>query len=456
MGTEKFDLVVIGSGPSGQRAAVVAAKHGKKALVVERQLIGGSCLHTGTIPSKTLREAALNPALGRSIRSVMQRAHEVIEDESKVISHQLERNQVTFRQGTASFVDPHTIAIGVGAHKVHVAAEKVVIATGGRPRRPKELPWDSGILYDSDTILGLGIEPKTMLVIGAGVIGCEYASIFQQTGVQVTLIDGRPDFFLLMDEEVVHALQREFARRNLEVLLNTQFSDIEKISTAEGVKARLRLNGVEREFDIILFCQGRTGNFESLNLRAAGLKTDERGQISTNRFFQTEVAHIYAVGDIIGPPALAASSYEQGRLAALHAFTGGTVKFPETFPFGIYTIPEISSVGPTEAELKRRKVKYVVGRALYKELARGKILDDVNGFLKILVHQRTRQIIAVHVIGTGATELVHIGQCVMAFAGTVDFLVENVFNYPTLAEAYKVAAFAALNQLNKSKGRDLS
>jgi NAD(P) transhydrogenase len=461
MTRDRFDLVVIGSGPGGQRAAVVAAKQGKKTLVIERQLIGGSCLHTGTIPSKSLREAALNPALGGSIRAVMQRVHEVIQNESDVITHQLDRNQVEFRLGSASFVDLHHLAIGFGANREVVEAEKIVIATGTRPRRPKDVVFDEGIMFDSDTILGMGGEPKSMLVVGAGVIGCEYASIFAQTGMKVTLIDSRSDLLKFMDADIVQSLLREFKRRKLEVLLNTSYGAIEQVSgetqtdsksekISPFARVELLIDGKSeiREFDAVLFCQGRQGNHESLNLSSIGLSVDDRGLIPVNSNYQTARENVYAVGDIIGSPALAASSYEQGRLAAMHAVLGTPAMFSETFPFGIYTIPEISSVGPTEEELKLKNVKYVVGTALYRELARGKIIGDVNGFLKLLVHSQTRRIIGVHVIGTGATELIHIGQCAMAFGGTVDFFVDNIFNYPTLAEAYKVAAYSAINLLS--------
>jgi NAD(P) transhydrogenase len=444
----KFDLVVIGSGPSGQKAAVQAAKLGRSVAVIERQQIGGACLHTGTIPSKSLREAALNPELGRSVRGVMQRALRVIQDEAEGISDHFVRNKIHYIPGRASLLSAQKVLVVSAGERLEIEGGKIVLAVGTRPRRPKEMPWDSGVVHDSDTILGLGVEPKSMLVIGAGVIGCEYASIFQQAGVKVTLLESKPDFLRTIDQELVSVLAKEFVRRGLELILGADASSITKIDTPLGPRAEVVIGGKRRVFDLVLVCQGRTGNSDGLGLSQAGVEVDERGLIKVDRNYRTSVPSIYAVGDIIGSPALAAASYEQGRLAALHAMTDRPVHFPDTFPTGIYTIPEISAVGPTEAELRKRRIKFVVGRASYAETARGKMIGELSGLLKLLVHQKTRRIMGVHIIGPGATELVHIGQCAMAFGATADYFVENVFNYPTLAEAYKVAAFNALNQLH--------
>ena len=468
--SRKYDLVVLGSGPGGHRAAVQAAKLGKHVLIVERHRIGGSCLHLGTIPSKALREAVLRTSRSSvTISSVMARTHEVIDEESIVIGEHFHRNKIEYLQGSGSLVDAKTVAIENAAGTHQVTADYTIIATGTRPRRPPELNFDSPVLFDSDTIVELKGQPKTLLVIGAGVIGCEYASIFARQGMSVTLIDSRNQLLSSIDREIVTALLKQFETFGMEVLLGTEFSNLHearpaqerrpnanaasipgsKIDSAVVAKVDLVTKGVtsHREFDAVLYCLGRTGNYESLGLSNVGIEVDNRGQIKVNRDYQTAVTHIYAVGDIIGSPALAASSTEQGRLAALHAFTGAKAQFPDTFPYGIYTIPEISSVGYTEHQLAERGIAFVVGKAPFPILARGKMLQDEFGFLKLVVHKKTRRIVGVHVIGTSATELVHIGQVAMAFGATVDFFVDNVFNYPTLAEAYKIAAYNAENKL---------
>lgn len=457
----KYDLVVIGSGPGGQKAALQAAKLGRTSLVIEKDRMGGACLHTGTIPSKTLREAALGETLidvkGRDIhKAVMSRTRSVIEDETTVIENQLFRNQVEYIGGLGSFTGPNRIQIRNAAGVFEVEGDFIVIATGTRPRRPAGIDFESSIICDSDSILEMSKQPKTMAVLGAGVIGCEYASIYARMGVHVTLVDRKPDLLKSIDEEITQALKAEFAKSNIEMAFDYDYKDVEpvKIDGKSQVKIEMKPNSAAnfetRHFDAVLVCVGRVGNVEHLNLENAGIDDkNERGLIVVNSNYQTKVPHIYAVGDIIGSPALAASSAEQGRLAALHAFRKEQARFPTTFPYGIYTIPEISSVGSQEVELQSRNIEYVVGRANYNEIARGKILADEHGFLKILVDRRTQRILGVHVIGTGATELVHIGQTAMAFGATIKFFVDNVFNYPTLAEAYKVAAYSAINKLNK-------
>jgi NAD(P) transhydrogenase len=450
--SKKYDLIVIGSGPGGHRAAVQAAKLGQRVLIIERDRIGGSCLHLGTIPSKALREAVLSAGSAMlTLSEVMARTHRVIEEESTVIGEHFHRNRIEYIQGTGSFVDAHQIKIENLAGSHLVTARAILIATGTRPRRPKELDFGSNVLFDSDTIVGLKGQPKTLLVVGAGVIGCEYASIFARMGVKVTLTDSRAELLSSIDREIVAALLKQFEASGVEVLLSTDFLGLTKITEANHSLARVNLTVHSapqvRDFDAVLYCLGRTGNFESLNLASLGVDVDARGLIAVNRNYQTSVPHVYAVGDVIGAPALAASSSEQGRLAILHAFTGANAEFPDTFPYGIYTIPEISSVGVQEKQLAERGIRYVVGKAPFPILARGKMLNDEFGFLKLIVHRGTRRIVGVHVIGTSATELVHIGQVAMAFGATVDFFVDNVFNYPTLAEAYKIAAFNAENKL---------
>jgi NAD(P) transhydrogenase len=450
-----YDLIVLGSGPGGQRAAVQAAKLGKRVLVVEKQRLGGSCLHLGTIPSKALREAALAavPDGGSLLRPVMARTHRVIEDECTVIESALGRNHVDFVAGTGSFVNTHALQVENAAGKFAVTGDYVLIAVGTRPRRPPELNFDDEILFDSDSILGIDTQPRSLLVLGAGVIGCEYASIFARMGVRVTLVESRPNFLSSIDPEIVETLKKHFEKTGITVRVATKFETIEPVVSSEGrpmaaVKLIDPQQSVTEHFDAVLYCLGRSGNYEDLNLSAIGIPIGERGIINVNRNYQTTHSHIYAVGDIIGAPALAASSAEQGRLAALHAFTGLPAEFPDTFPYGIYTIPEISSVGFHESQLASRGIKYVVGKASYGELARGKMINDEHGFLKLVVHAKTHRVVGIHVIGTSATELVHIGQVAIAFGANVEFFVDNVFNYPTLAEAYKVAAYNAINQLN--------
>ncbi len=457
----KYDLVVIGSGPGGQKAALQAAKLGRTSVVIEKDRMGGACLHTGTIPSKTLREAALGETLidvkGRDIHNaVMNRTRAVIEDETTIIENQLFRNKVEYIGGLGTFVGPHRVQIRNAAGIFEIEGEFIVIATGTRPRRPEGFTFDSKYIHDSDSILEMSTQPKTMAVLGAGVIGCEYASIYARMGVKVTLVDRKPDLLKSIDDEITEALRAEFTKSHIEMAFDVDYKNVEVVKSdgKRKVKIEMKLNSASsfetRHFDTVLVCVGRVGNVEHLNLDAAGITDkNDRGLIVVNSNYQTSVPHIYAVGDIIGAPALAASSAEQGRLAALHAFMKEPARFPTTFPYGIYTIPEISSVGAQEVELKSRNIKYVVGRANYREIARGKILADEHGFLKLLVDCRTQRILGVHVIGTGATELVHIGQTAMAFGATIKFFVDNVFNYPTLAEAYKVAAYNALNKISK-------
>lgn len=450
---KKYDLVVIGSGPGGHRAAVQAAKLGQRVLIVEKDGMGGSCLHTGTIPSKALREQALASEKGKSwATELMARTLGVIEEEREVTVEHFRRNKVEAVQGTASFVDANRVKIEGAKETVEVEARYVVVATGTRPRRPADIPFDDVAICDSDSILRLDRHPLSMCVLGAGVIGCEYASIFARMGVKVVLVDSRPELLGSLDREIVEALTKQFEKSGVDLRLKTEFRNLKVDKDREGKEfARIDLgcDGLveERKFDVVLYCLGRTGNHEALNLAAVGLKPDNRGQLSVDSNYQTSVPSIYAVGDIIGPPALAASSSEQGRLAVLHAFTGEKAMFPDTFPYGIYTIPEISSVGMQESHLQKRNIKYVVGKAPFPVLARGKMLNDEFGFLKLIVHKKTRRVVGVHVIGTSATELVHIGQVAMAFGATVDFFIDNVFNYPTLAEAYKVAALNAENKL---------
>jgi NAD(P) transhydrogenase len=445
--SEKFDLVVIGSGPGGARAAVQAAKIGKRVAVIEGTRAGGSCVHTGTIPSKSLREAAL-AGLRSELAPAMLRMRSVIQNEAKVIKQQLKRNHVEFFQGFASFLDPHTISIGTGSKKTQISGDHFVIATGTRPNRPAEFPFKHAGVFDSDGILALKKRPKRIAVFGAGVIGCEYASIFAHLGSKVFLIDRRAELLRSVDQELVSALEAEFAARGVELFLEAEI-DVTKCFAKGSTKLVFKVNGKNLPVDAALVCLGRLPNTEKLNLPAAGVTLDAKGNISVDPVtYQTATKHIYAVGDVIGPPALAAASGEQGRLAACRIFGLPCAEFPRSFPTGIYTIPEISCVGAHETELREKGIPYVVGHAYYRELARGLIMGEENGFVKLLVHRESKKLLGIHAIGAQATELIHIGQIVFALNASVEFLVANVFNYPTLAEAYKVAALNAMNKLS--------
>ena len=438
-----FDWIVIGSGPAGLRAAIQAAKLKKRVLIVERDGWGGSCVHTGPIPSKTLKEAALlNEArLENAWEKIIRRKTRVILSEAEIICNQLDRNAVKRVQGEATFLDPHHIKVDGVTYR----GEKFLIATGTRPHRGKEFPWDAVDLYDSDRLLDMKTAPASVIVIGSGVIGCEYASILARLGVAVTLVDRRHELLRNVDDEITERLRTHFSAMNIQFVLGADYVNASAGPNGRGI--RIYINGVTHDYSAALVCLGRTGNIDTLGLDQIGVKLGDRGLILVNEHYATNLGHIYAAGDVIGPPALAASSAEQGRLAACHAFEVPSPPFSKLFPYGIYTIPEISSVGAHESELKKSGIDYVVGRAKYNELARGQILGDEHGLLKIFVSKSDRKLLGIHIIGTGATELIHIGQTAMHFSATVDFLVSNIFNYPTLAEAYKVAALNAQNQL---------
>lgn len=435
----RFDLIVIGSGPGGFRAAIQAAKLGKKVALVERDKWGGGCAHTGTIPSKSLREAAL---AGRRVpfRAALERTRVVVREEAKVVRAQLERNGVELVQGAAKFLGPHEVAVGAK----RIVADHFVIATGARPLRHKDFNFRLPGVCDSDSILRRKDLPKRLLVVGAGVIGCEYASIFARLGSRVTLADRRGDLLRAVDHEIIQSLREEFEESGIELRLACRIGAFQRA----GAQLAAEIDGRIRRFDAALVCMGRTPNVEELNLAAAGVEVDERNAIRVDRAdFRTTARHIHAVGDVIGAPALAATSAEQGRIAAARIFGLDTPGFPESFPYGIYTIPEISALGSLELELREKGVPYVVGRAPFRELARGMIAGSTRGFIKLLAHAENGRLLGIHVIGSGASELIHIGQAAMALGAHVEFFVSNVFNYPTFAEAYKVAALNAVNQL---------
>jgi NAD(P) transhydrogenase len=459
-----YDLVCIGSGPAGQRAAVQAAKLGKRVAVIERRrVVGGVCVDTGTIPSKTFREAVLHyagPAVraGRSLRreerpsaeQLLSRVTDLVRRQAEVVEDQLARNDVTLFQGRAQFRDSHTVVVEAddGAHEL--TASNILIAVGTRPAPPPGVPDESEHVFTSDGVLKLCTLPRSIAIVGAGVIGIEYASMFSCLGVAVTLVDGRQEPLEFVDREIVDELMHQMRDRNVTFRLGESVERIDVDSKGSATRVTIiTVSGKRIVADMVLFSVGRVGATDGLNLEATGLETDERGRLSVDERFRTRVPHIFAAGDVIGFPSLAATSAEQGRIAACHAF--GVPAGPMTvhFPVGIYAIPEISMVGAPEHELTANKVPYEFGRARYREIARGQILGDADGLLKLLFHREDRRLLGVHAIGTGATELIHIGQAVVTLGGKLDYFLQAVFNYPTLAECYKVAALDAFNKLTR-------
>jgi NAD(P) transhydrogenase len=458
-----YELLVIGSGPGGQRAAIAAAKLDRRVAVVERpEMLGGVCLNTGTIPSKTLREAILyltgvdqREIYGQSYRvkdeitiaDLTARTTHVVSRESDVVRSQLTRNRVAIIPGTARFIGPNEVEVDDGGGRTRkVSADNVVIASGTKPARPASVAFDEKTIIDSDGIIHLERVPRSMVVAGAGVIGIEYASMFAALGTKVTVVERRMRMLEFCDEEVVEALK--YHLRDLAVTFRFGETVASVEAHPQGAIALLS-SGKKIPADTVLYSAGRQGMTEHLNLEAAGLTADPRGRITVDEFFRTSVPHIYAVGDVIGFPALAATSMEQGRLAAHHACGEQTATNAVPQPIGIYSIPEISFVGRTEDELTEACVPFEVGVSRYRELARGQIVGDSYGVLKLLVSPEDGKLLGVHVFGTGATEIIHIGQAVMGCGGTVDYLVDAVFNYPTLSESYKVAALDATNKMRQ-------
>jgi NAD(P) transhydrogenase len=457
-----YDLLVVGSGPGGQRAAVAAAKLGKQVAIVDRRtMLGGVCINTGTIPSKTMREAVIyltgmtqRDMYGASYRvkdeitiaDLTARTQHVIGREVEVIRSQLLRNHVHLLTGTARFTDPHTLLVDGGdrTDRVTVTADKVVLAPGTQPARPAHVEFDDHHVVDSDGILELESIPSSLLVVGAGVIGIEYASMFAALGSRVTVVDQRASMLEFCDEEIVESLR--FHLRDLSVSFRFG-EEVQKVAVGREGTITTLASGKMIPAETVMYSAGRQGATDHLDLAAAGVEADKRGRIAVDEHYRTGVDHIYAVGDVVGFPALAATSMEQGRLAALHAMGDPGTGMSDLQPIGIYTIPEISYVGRTETALTADSVPYEVGLSRYRELARGQIVGDSYGMLKLIVHAQDRTLLGVHVFGTGATDLVHIGQAVMGCGGTIDYLVDTVFNYPTLSEAYKVAALDATNKL---------
>ncbi|MCA3261483.1 MAG: Si-specific NAD(P)(+) transhydrogenase [Telmatospirillum sp.] len=466
-GNYDYDLLVMGSGPAGQRAAIQGAKLGKRVAVIEHKaVVGGACINTGTIPSKTLREAVMHLSGYRernvygasyqvkqniTMEDLLYRASAVIQAELDVVRHQMQRNGVELIVADAKFAGPETVVLtGLdGRGRREVRARYVVIATGTAATRSNSIPFDGQNIIISDDILGLKKLPKSLCVIGAGVIGLEYATMFSTLGVRVTVVDKRERLLDFVDHEITDILVYQMRKNRVTLRLGEEVEGIDTVEDEEhGLRVRVKLrSGKTILTEKALYSIGRTGATHALDLPAAGLQADSRGRVTVDENYRTSVPNILAAGDVIGFPALASTSMEQGRLAACHAFGVATKSVPELFPYGIYTIPEISTCGKTEEELTQDGVPYEIGKARYQEIARGAIIGDKIGMLKLLFHVDTRKLLGVHIIGEGASELIHIGQAVMAFDGTVDYFVRTVFNYPTLAECYKTAAFDGINRL---------
>jgi NAD(P) transhydrogenase len=461
---EKYDLIVIGSGPAGQRAAIQASKFGKRAALIEKlEVIGGTAINTGTIPSKTIREAVLHLSgyQYQSIYGVNYRVKEritvadlsfralsVIKTEIDVVHAQLSRNGIEVVTGTASFVDSHHIRVTNSRGQSDYEADFIIIATGTKPADSALVPFNNRTIINSDQILQIPEIPKTMIVVGGGVIGVEYVCMFATLGARVTLIEKRPRLLEFADQEMVEALCYHLRDRRVTLRLNEEVESVEETAdhmVVANLKSHKKVSG-----DALLYAVGRQGNVDELNLAAGGLKADARGRISVDTDYRTEQAHIFAVGDVIGFPSLGSVSMEQGRIAAAKAFGMRVNSNRATYPYGIYTIPEISFIGKTEEQLTDEGVPYEVGMAYFREIARGQIRGDTTGRLKLIFDPTTKLLLGVHIIGEGASELLHIGQAVFALNGTVEYFVDTVFNYPTLAECYKAAAFNGLNKLGRS------
>ena len=456
-----YDLVVIGSGPAGQKAAIAAAKLGKNVAIVEQQrAVGGKCLWKGTIPSKTLREAAMyltgarqQELYGESYRvkekikieDLRFRTQRVVEKETDVIRDQLLRNHVDIIWGTASFSDAHKIVVTDSEQTRTLESDKFIVAVGSRPARPTSIDFGNPNIIDSETLLTLEEIPRSMAIVGSGIIGLEYATILRQVGVRVTLIDRRKRPLDYVDDEIEDALTYHMRSEGVVIRYGETVSGVEPTAD-KAVKVDLE-SGKQVVADVVLFAAGRVGATSALNLEAVGLRPDPRGRLKVDETYRTEVENIYAVGDVIGFPNLASTSMEQGRIAACRAFNVATGKFASLLPLGIYAIPEVASVGPSEEQLTNQAVPYETGVARFRELARAQIMGCSTGMLKIVFQRENLKVLAVHIMGESATELVHIGHAVVALDGTIEFFRDGVFNYPTLAEAYKVAALDGINKI---------
>ena len=456
-----YDLLVIGTGPAGQKAAVQAAKLGKKVGIVERrEVVGGVCINTGTIPSKSLREAVLYLSGFRqrnlygagyrlkdtiTIEDLIFRATHVVTNEIRIVQDQMRRNSIDVIYGTASFVDPHRLRVHQTSGVVEHTAHFFVVAVGTEPARPPEIPFDNDSIIDTDGLLTLKRLPPSIVIVGGGVIGTEYASILATLGVPVTLIDKRPRLLEFVDAEIIDTLQRQMNEIGVTLYHEEEVVSIRKESNGRIAVTLQQAKPIETT--TLMYAIGRVGATRGLNLERVGLLPDSRGRLTVNEHFQTAMPHIYAAGDIIGFPALASTSMQQGRHAACHAFGQPDRTDTALLPYGIYAIPEISMVGRTQEDLANADIPFGIGVARYREIARGQIIGDETGMLKLLFHRHTRELLGVHIIGEGATELIHVGQAVIAYRGKIDYFIDTVFNYPTLAECYKVAALDGINRL---------
>ena len=460
---QKYDLIVIGSGPAGQRAAIQGAKLGKRvALVEKREVVGGACINTGTIPSKSMREAVMHLS-GYQYQSIYGmnyrvkekitvadlafRVQHVIKTEIDVTMAQLSRNGIDVLTGTAQFLDPHRLQIENSNGKSEYEADTVVIATGTRPAESPQVPLNGRTILTSDQIFCMPFIPRTLIVVGGGVIGVEYTSMFAALGVRVILIEKRSRLLEFADQEMIEALCYHLRDNRVTLRLNEEVASVEEGSddtVIANLESKKKISG-----DVLLYAVGRQGNVDDLNLAAAGLESDDRGRIAVDSKYRTKQPNIYAAGDVIGFPSLASVSMEQGRMAVGNALGTPVKSDPSSYPYGIYTIPEISFVGKTEEQLTEEDVPYEVGVAYYREIARGQIRGDTTGRLKLIFHRETKELLGVHIIGEGASEILHIGQAVLILKGTIDYFVNTVFNYPTLAECYKAAAFNGLNKLTR-------
>lgn len=462
----EYDLVCIGSGPASIRAAIQAAKLGKHAAIVEKSpLVGGSCLRTGTIPSKTFREAvrsATRDSVVRTIHStnlqrvrptmaqLIARVEEVTETESTTVRAQLDRNDVSVIPGMAAFIDANTLRVEATDATRLVRSQFVLIGAGSRAILPAGVRCDGETIFTSDNILDVRELPHSMTIMGAGVIGVEYASMFAAAGVLVTLVDKADRPLSFIDREITDELMHQLRSLRVTFRMNEEVATVEVLDGSPRRGAVVTKSGKRIVSDVILISAGRVGNVENLELDAVGIQTDDRGRIKVDDYFRTNVPNIYAAGDVIGFPGLAATSYEQGRLAACHMFGEPVQPMGSWYPYGIYSIPEISMVGATEEQLTKTCVPYEIGVARYGEIARGLISGDDAGLLKLIFHRDTRELLGAHCIGTRATELIHIGQAVLRLGGGLDYFLQTVFNYPTFAECYKVAALNAHNRLKIS------
>lgn len=461
-----YDLVVLGTGPAGQKAAIQAAKLGKRTLVVEaRKYVGGACLYDGTIPSKSFREAIVHLSgykqrahYGQAYRvkqhiemeDLTDRTDGIVEDIEQTMRSQLIRNNIEIIFGKGSIVSDNEVKISTGKREQFVTTHHIVIAVGTHPWQPSDFEFDNEVILDSDSILHMKKLPKSLSIVGGGVIGCEYGSMFAALGIKVTILEQRENIIAFVDKELIDSLVYSLREQKVSIIVNDKVVGCAK--SPDGRAVTYLESGKRVVTEVLLVSAGRVGNIDGLGLENVGIETDKRGLIKVNEHYQTAKPHIYAVGDIIGSPSLASTALEQGRRAACHAFGLVDRSFQHPLPYGIYTIPEISGVGKTEAELSKARVPYEVGLARFGEVERGKILGETAGVLKLLFHRHTLQLLGVHIIGDAASELIHIGQAVMALEGGIDYLSQAVFNYPTLGQAYRTAALDGLNKIVSTQG----